>query len=317
MRATAKSNINGLVATAALLLAGAPALAAVQVQPVDWSIGQQGFRGYAVYDDASALRRPGLLLLPNWRGAGDEAISMARKIAGSQYVVLVADLYGADVRPKDDAEALAAVKAVYADGGKTLRVRALKSLDVLRQQASRLPLEASAVAAVGFCFGGGVALELARAGAQLQGGVVSFHGNLDSYQPADKTPKAAILVLNGAADDSVPRAQVNEFEQEMTRVAADWQLVDFGGARHCFAQENSAANPADSNCRYDARAAARAFAMMHAFLRERFAATTAAKKSDRLIACRCLRALWHSAVRTTGLRPAPEGAAVRWCNFHK
>lgn len=277
MHRTARTGMKRWLAVTGLLLASAPALGAMQVQPVEWTIEQVRFRGHAVYDDASDRRRPGLLLLPNWRGAGDEAVRMATRLAGSEYVVLVADLYGHDVRPANDTEALAAVKTVYADQGKTLRLRALKSLDVLRQQSSRLPLDADAIGAVGFCFGGGVALELARTGAELRGGVVSFHGNLDSYQPAARTPKAAILVLNGAADDSVPRVQVNGFEQEMTRVGADWQLVDFGGARHCFAQESSAGNPADSNCRYDARAAARAFAMMRAFLREQFARETVPK----------------------------------------
>lgn len=277
MRRTTGIGISGLPVMATFLLACAPAIGAMQVKRVEWTMEPVRFQGYAVYDDASAVRRPGLLLLPNWRGAGDDAIRMATQLAGSQYVVLVADLYGSEVRPKDDAEALAAVKAVYADHGKTLRLRALKSLDVLKQQSPQLPLDAQAIGAVGFCFGGGVALELARTGVELQGGVVSFHGNLDSYQPAARTPRAAILVLNGAADDSVPRAQVTEFEQEMTRVAADWQLVDFGGARHCFAQESSAGNPADSNCRYDARAAARAFAMMRAFLREQFAKVAAPK----------------------------------------
>lgn len=277
MRWTAKISMKALSGVTGLLLSAAPALAAMQVKPVEWTLEQVAFRGYAVYDDASDLRRPGLLMLPNWRGAGDDAIRMAMQLAGSQYVVLVADLYGSSVRPKDDTEALAAVKAVYADRGNTLRLRALKSLDVLKQQSSRLPLDAEAIGAVGFCFGGGVALELARSGADLRGGVVSFHGNLDSYQPADKTPKAAILVLNGADDTSVPREQVAGFEEEMKRVAADWQLVDFGGARHCFAQESSAGNPADSNCRYDARAAARAFAMMRAFLLEQFGKKTATK----------------------------------------
>lgn len=277
MAETMKKIVAGLLAIPGLLLACAPLGAAMQVKPVEWAMEQVDFRGYAVYDDASDARRPGLLMLPNWRGAGDDAIQMARRLAGSQYVVLVADLYGSEVRPKNDTEALAAVRAVYADRGKTLRLRALKSLDVLRQQSARLPLDAQAIGAIGFCFGGGVALELARSGAELQGGVVSFHGNLDSYQPADRTPNAAILVLNGADDTSVPRAQVTGFEEEMTRVGADWQLVDFGGARHCFAQESSAANSADSNCRYDARAAARAFAMMHAFLREQFGGKTAAK----------------------------------------
>lgn len=275
-----KSAAGRLPAIAGLLLASAPAFAAMQAKPVEWTIGQDRFRGYAVYDDASQAKRPGLLMLPNWMGAGDEAIRMATTIAGDRYVVLVADLYGRDVRPKDDAEALAAVRAVYADHGRTLRLRAAKALAVLEGEAARLPVDPQAVGAVGFCFGGGAALELARSGASLRGGVVSFHGNLDSYLPATAAPNAAILVLNGADDESVPREQVAGFEQEMTRVGADWQLVDFGGARHCFSQESDAGNPPDGNCRYDARAAARAFAMMHAFLRERFAAPPATASKD-------------------------------------
>lgn len=255
-----------------------PAFAAMRVEPVEWSIEQDRFRGYVVYDDASDARRPGLLMLPNWMGPGDDAIHMATQLAGKQYVVLVADLYGNGTLPGNDAEALAAVRAAYADHAKTLRRRALRALDAFKAQSPRLPLDSDAIGAVGFCFGGGVALELARTGAGLRGGVVSFHGNLDSYLPAEKTPNAAILVLNGADDESVPRAQVTGFEEEMTRVGADWQLVDFGGARHCFSQESDADNPPDSNCRYDARAAARAFAMMRAFLHERFAAEPAARK---------------------------------------
>lgn len=278
MRKTTKIGINRLSCIAGLLLASMPACAAMQVKPVEWTIGQDRFHGHVVYDDASDARRPGLLMLPNWMGPGDEAIRMATQLAGTQYVVLIADLYGNGTLPKDDAEALKAVQAAYADHAKTLRQRALKALDVLKQQSPSFPVDPDTVGAVGFCFGGGVALELARAGAELRGGAVSFHGNLDSYLPAEKTPNAAILVLNGADDTSVPREQVTGFEAEMTRVGADWQLVDFGGARHCFSQESDAGNPPDSNCRYDARAAARAFAMMRAFLHERFSAEPTSKQ---------------------------------------
>ncbi len=247
-----------------------PAHAAMRERPVEWTIGQDHFSGVLVYDDANAIKRPGLVMLPNWMGAGSDAVAMARRVAGDDYVVLVADVYGKDIRPKDDAEALAAVKATYADGGATLRARANKAVEVLKAQAGEVPLVPEQVGAIGFCFGGGVALELVRSGAELPGGVVSFHGNLDSYRPADGPIRSAVLALNGADDTSVPAEQIAKFEQEMKAADADWQFVNFGGARHCFSQPEDADNPPDDNCRYDARAAKRAFEMMHDFFREHF-----------------------------------------------
>ena len=247
-----------------------PSHAAMREQPVEWSIGEEHFSGVLVYDDANAIKRPGLVMLPNWMGVGSDAVAMARRVAGDDYVVLVADVYGKDIRPKDDAEALAAVKAAYADGGATLRARASKAVDVLKAQADAVPLVPEEIGAFGFCFGGGVALELVRSGAELPGGVVSFHGNLDSYRPADGPVRSAVLALNGADDASVTPEQVAKFKQEMRTADADWQLVDFGGARHCFSQPEDADNAPDDNCRYNARAAKRAFEMMHDFFRERF-----------------------------------------------
>lgn len=247
-----------------------PGQAAMRERPVEWTIGQDRFSGVLVYDDANAIKRPGLVMLPNWMGAGSDAVAMARRVAGDDYVVLVADVYGRDIRPEDDTEALAAVKAAYADGGKTLRERAAKAVEVLKAQGDDVPLVPERVGAFGFCFGGGVALELVRSGAELPGGVVSFHGNLDSYVPADGPVRSAVLALNGADDTSVTPGQISKFEQEMKAADADWQLVNFGGARHCFSQPEDADKPADDNCRYDARAAKRAFEMMHDFFREQF-----------------------------------------------
>ncbi len=247
-----------------------PAHAAMRERPVEWTIGDEAFSGVLVYDDANAIKRPGLVMVPNWMGVGSDAIAMARRVAGDDYVVLVADVYGKGIRPKDDTEALAAVKAAYADGGATLRARANKAVEVLKAQADEVPLMPERVGAFGFCFGGGVALELVRSGAELPGGVVSFHGNLDSYRPADGPIRSAVLALNGADDSSVPAEQVARFEQEMKAAGADWQFVNFGGARHCFSQPEDADNPADGNCLYNARAAKRAFEMMHDFFRERF-----------------------------------------------
>jgi dienelactone hydrolase len=262
-----------LLAAMALLgcLMAAPARAGMRETPVKWTIGEQAFSGVLVYDDANAIKRPGLVMLPNWMGVGDDALAMARSVAGDDYVVLVADVYGDGIRPKDDTEALAAVKATYADGGKTLRARSAKAVEVLKAQAGSAPLDPDRIGALGFCFGGGVALELVRSGAELPGGVVSFHGNLDSYRPADGPVKTSMLVLNGADDSSVDAGQIAKFEQEMKAAKADWQFVNFSGARHCFSQPEDADQPADSNCRYDERAATRAFEMTHDFFRAQFA----------------------------------------------
>lgn len=254
-----------------LSLLAMPAFADMRTRSVEWSIDEQAFQGVLVYDDAGAAARPGLVMVPNWMGVGDDAIAMAERVAGDDYVVLVADVYGAGIRPKDDAEALAAVKRVWSDGGATLRRRAQRAVDVLRTQPG-LALDAERIGALGFCFGGGVVLELARSGSDLAGGVVSFHGNLDSYRPVegDGTIKTSILVLNGADDSSVTAEQIAGFEREMDAAGADWQFVNFGGARHCFSQPEDAGKPADGNCLYDERAAERAFRIMQGFFEERF-----------------------------------------------
>ena len=142
----------------------------------------------------------------------------------------------------------------------------------MKAQAGKAPLQADKLGAFGFCFGGSTVLELAREGADLAG-VVSLHGGL---APGKQSPTAArvrtpVLVLNGADDKAVPDADILAFEKEMDAAGADWQFVDFSGAVHCFAEASAGTDPA-SNCRYDERAAKRAYRMMDDFFRERFAA---------------------------------------------
>ena len=85
------------------LLASMPAFARMQARPIEWTLDKQVFSGVLVYDDASAAKRPGLLMVPDWKGVTEDAVDTARSIAGTHYVVLVADVYGKGVRPKDDA----------------------------------------------------------------------------------------------------------------------------------------------------------------------------------------------------------------------
>ena len=163
----------------ALLLCTAPALAEMQARPVDWNVGKERFSGYVVYDDAVKARRPGLVMVPNWLGVNADAVEKAKAIAGGDYVVLVADVYGKAIRPTNAKEAGAAAKGAFADGGVSLRARANEAVRVLKAQAGSAPLDVSRIGAFGFCFGGTTVLELARSGSDVAG-VVSLHGNLET-----------------------------------------------------------------------------------------------------------------------------------------
>ena len=245
------------------LLGSPPLLAAVQSTPVEWELDGTKFSGFLVHDDATTAAKPGIVMVPNWMGVNESAVERAKAIAGSDYVVLVADVFGATVRPANPQEAGAAAKDAYSDLPR-LRARTAKALEVLRGSKG---VDAERVAAVGFCFGGTASLELARGGAELDG-VVSFHGGLDSSMPAAAgAVKTSLLVLNGADDANVPDEQIQGFEKEMTAAGADWQFVNFSGAVHCFAEPEANRPP---NCLYNEKAANRAYGMMRDFLAERF-----------------------------------------------
>jgi dienelactone hydrolase len=244
------------------------AQAAMVVKPVNYSVGDEEFAGHLVYDDANIQPRPGLVMVPSWMGVTDSAVEKAKQIAGTRYVVLVVDMYGKDVRPKDASEAKAQTGKLYAERG-TLRKRIAGAVETLKAQAGDAPLIADKIGALGFCFGGTTVLELARSGSRLAG-VVSLHGGLSTSMPATASSvKTPILVLNGAADRGISAEDITNFGSEMDAAGADWQFVNFSGAVHCFAEADAASPP---GCVYDERAAKRAYRMLDNFFDEAFAA---------------------------------------------
>lgn len=261
------SRISGFLIAFLLASAPLPAAAEWHEQAVEWSLDGETFSGVLVYNGSSSKPRPGLLMVPNWMGVNASAVERAREIAGERYVVLVADVYGKDVRPANAQEAGAQARKMYADR-QTLRARAAKALDVLRSNEAGAPLDARRLGALGFCFGGTTVLEMARAGADVAG-VVSLHGGLGTDLPAEDTPAASILVLNGAADAAVTAEEIAGFQQEMDTVQADWQFVNYAGAVHCFAEASAASPP---NCVYHPVAAKRARTALHAFFEDVMAA---------------------------------------------
>lgn len=253
-----------------LLLAGLAGLAeaVVVVKPVPYQIDGEAFEGLLIYDDAVTTPRPGLLMVPNWLGVTEDSAKKAARAAGDKYVVFMADMYGKAVRPSNADEAKAAATLVRSDRP-LMRKRAQAAVEVLKAQTAQVALDASKLGAIGFCFGGGAVLELARSGAELKG-FVSFHGNLDTPNPNDaQNIKAPILVLHGADDPAVPQAQVDGFIAEMKAAKTDWQLVSYGGAVHSFT--SPVANVPGRN-EYHPLVAARAFKAMNELFDEVFAA---------------------------------------------
>ena len=247
------------------VFASTPSFAALQTRSVAWTHEDTRFEGVLVHDD-SKKGLPGLLMVPNWMGVNESAVAKARQLAESGYVVLVADVYGVDVRPQDADEAAAAAKAMYADRAR-LRARAGAALDQLLAQTDS-GLDTSRLAAVGFCFGGSTVLELARSGRDDIDAVVSFHGGLSTSAPAAAGAiKTSVLVLNGAEDRYVSAEDIAAFQSEMSASGADWQFTNLAGAVHCFAEFDANAGP---GCQYHPRAAKRAFAAMQVWLQEHF-----------------------------------------------
>ena len=253
-----------------LFLAASPlARGAMRAQTIDYTAQGQAMRGVLIFDDAVAPPRPGLLLIPNWRGINDANVKKAEAIAGRDYVIFMGDMYGKDVRPESDAEAQAAVKPLYANRAE-MRARVVAAFDELKALAAKhaAPIDAGKLAAIGFCFGGSSVLDLARSGADVAA-AVSFHGELSTDDPSlAKHIKAHVLAMNGA-DDKGTMPKAGAFMDEMRMSPTPWQFVVFGGAVHCFAEPDANSPP---GCVYDPPVAKRAFALMRSWLDEAFAA---------------------------------------------
>lgn len=239
----------------------------VTLRSVVYQVDGQTYESRLAFDASHKGARPGLLMAPNWMGVSAGAEQIAEAVAAKGYVVLVADLYGQAVRPSNGDEAGAAMMPLKNDRA-LLRKRMQAAFEALQSQGEAA-VDSSRLATFGFCFGGCCSLELARTGAPLKA-AVSFHGTLDTPNPADANNiKGSVLVLHGAADPLVPKEQLPAFEAEMDAAGVDWQLLSYGGAVHSFTDLHA---NVPGKMMYDAKTASRAFTSMHNLLDEVFKA---------------------------------------------
>lgn len=213
-----------------ILLQTAQVLGSVTGTEVTYSSGATTMKGYLAYDDAIDGKRPGVLVVHEWWGQNEYARKRARMLAELGYTALAVDMYG-DGKQANHPEDAAKFSAELKNNLPEMTARFGAAMKLLRLHPT---VEPKNMAAIGYCFGGGVVLEMARRGFNLRA-VASFHGNLDTERPTRKGMiKAKLLVANGAADPFTKPEQIAAFKQEMDAAEVDYRFINYPGAKHSF-----------------------------------------------------------------------------------
>jgi dienelactone hydrolase len=203
---------------------------AMKVQEIEYHADGARMLGTLALEETRYDRRPGVLVCHEGPGLSDHAKNVGMRLAGLGYVAFAMDYHGDGKPLADMTEAMRRIQAFMADPT-GIRARASAALNVLKAQPQTDP---NRIAAIGYCFGGTTALELARSGADVHA-VVGFHSGLGTARPADaKNIKGKVLVQVGADDPIIPNEQRLAFEKEMTAAGVDWRLNLYGGAGHSF-----------------------------------------------------------------------------------
>lgn len=251
------------------LFTASSASAKVSGREVEYRVGDTVLKGYLADNAALKGKRPAVLVVHEWWGHNEYARKRARMLAEQGYVALAVDMYGdgKTAQHPDDAGKFA---------GEVMKNKAVgearfnAALDFIKQQPS---VDPARIAAIGYCFGGGVVLHMARQGADLKG-VVSFHGSLATDSPAKEgAVKARVLVFSGDADKMIPPEQVAAFKDEMTKAGASFRFVGYPGVMHSFTNPDADKFAAQFKLpmAYDKKADRDSWAQTEKFFKEIFA----------------------------------------------
>ena len=253
-----------VVALLALALAN-PTFAAIKETPVTYNDGEATMKGFVVEDTARQGKRPGIVLVHEWWGITKHIHSEADRLARAGYVVFIADMYG-DAKTADNPDDAGALMDSVMDHPRKMESRFKAARDQLAKQPT---LDPTHIGAVGYCFGGAVVINMARAGADLDG-VVGFHASLglNTPAPAPGAVKARVLVLNGADDPFANKDEYAKLERELKAANANFKVIQYPGAVHAFTNPEATALGRKFNLplRYDAKVSREAEAEASRFL---------------------------------------------------
>jgi len=224
------------------------------------------FQGHFAWDDAVSGKRPGVLVVHEWWGLNDYAKQRAEQLAALGYVALACDMYG-DGKTTEHPQEAAQMAGEVRKNVQTWQGRALAALEVLRGHEL---VDAGKLAAIGYCFGGSTALQLAYTGADLDA-VVTFHGALPIPDPSQaRAIKGKVLICHGALDSFIPEPTLQKVRDAFEAARVDYQMIYYGGAVHSFTVPD-ADHAGVKGLAYNAAADHRSWQAMRALFEEAFA----------------------------------------------
>ncbi len=242
-------------------------LSGIQGEEITYQVGEVTLTGYLAYDADKKGARPGVLVVHEWWGHNDYVRDRAKQLAAMGYTAFALDMYGDGKFAAHPGDAQKFMMEVMGQAD-VAQLRFEAAMELLNNHASTN----DQMAAIGYCFGGAVVLQMARNGLELAG-VASFHGNLATEAPASEgTVNAKVLVLHGAADPFVPAEQVNAFKAEMDAAKVDYEFIAYPGAVHAFTNPGATAlgEQFDLPLAYDETVDKQSWAELDKFLTEIF-----------------------------------------------
>lgn len=220
------------------LLVAAKVNAEIITKEINYQQDDTTMKGMLAYDDVITGKRPGVLIVHEWWGHNKHARDKAKKLAEAGYVAFAIDMYG-DGKTADNPDDAGKFSSAVASNMPLAKARFQAAMDTLKAQDN---VEGNKLAAMGYCFGGGVVLNMARMGVELKG-VSSFHGSIATKSPAKKGDiKASVRVFNGAADPFVKAEQIEALKEEMKNAGVDFEFINYPDVKHSFTNPDADAN---------------------------------------------------------------------------
>ncbi len=203
----------------------------IRSETVSYQIESQPFQGYFSYDDTIIGKRPGVLVVHEWWGHNAYARKRADQLAKLGYAAFALDMYGTGKVADHPKDAQQYMEATLSD----MKVAETRFNEAKKWLQKQPIVEPDKIAAIGYCFGGGMVLHMAKTSGDLSA-VVSFHGSLASkdHAPLKGSIKSKILVLNAADDPFVTAEQIKLFKHEMQNAEADYEFINYPGVKHSF-----------------------------------------------------------------------------------